>query len=174
MIIEPTPLEGAKLVVTVSSVDERGSFTPLYDRAVFREHGLETEWETEALSSNRRRGTIRGLHYQSEPWAEAKLVRCTRGRVFDVVVDTRPASPEFGRWFSRELIAGEPGSIYLAPGMAHGFQTLTDDSEILYLLSAPYVASHATGVAWDSKRLAISWPEPVTCISDRDRGLPQF
>lgn len=160
--------------MTESSVDDRGTFTTLYDRSVFREHGLEIEWETEALSTNSRRGTIRGLHYQSDPWAEAKLVRCTRGRVFDVVVDARPASSEFGRWFSRELVAGQPESLYLAPGMAHGFQTLADDAEILYLLSAPYVASHAAGIAWDSPRLAIPWPEPVTSISARDQALPPF
>lgn len=172
MIIESTSLDGAKVVISEPSVDERGSFIPLYDRAVFRKHGLEIEWAAEALSTNRRQGTLRGLHYQEEPWAEAKLIRCTKGRVFDVAVDVRPDSPQFGQWLSKELAAEEPVALYLAPGMAHGFQTLSDDSEVLYLLSAAFVPSHATGIAWDSPALAIPWPEPVTVISERDSGLP--
>lgn len=174
VILESTELEGVRLVRSEPSIDERGSFITTYDRLAFAEAGLETEWHGQALSRNLRQGTIRGLHYQLAPWAEAKVIRCTRGRVFDVIVDTRTASSQFGRWMSCELGDDDGLSLYAAPGMAHGFQTLCDDAEILYLLSAPFVPSHATGIAWDSPSLAIPWPEPVSVMSERDAALPRF
>jgi dTDP-4-dehydrorhamnose 3,5-epimerase len=118
-----------------------------------------------------RRGTVRGLHFQRAPALEAKLIRCLRGRVFDVAVDLRAGSPTFARWHAVELAPDRPRQLLIPPGCAHGFQTLADDSELLYQHTAAYAPAHEDGVRHDEPRLAIAWPEPVTELSARDRGF---
>ena len=141
--------------------------------ARFAAHGLATSFPEHSEAHNAERGTIRGLHWQSEPHAETKLIRCTRGAVYDVLVDVRAHSPTFGRWHAVELRAENALGLYVPPGFAHGYQTLADDTDLHYLiLPAPYAAAAARGVAYDSAALAIPWPLSVTAISDRDRGLP--
>lgn len=124
------------------------------------------------VSWNRRRGTLRGLHYQAPPDAEAKLVRCTRGAIWDVIVDLRPDSATRFRWFAAELTSANRTALYVPEGFAHGFQTLSDDSEVLYQMSAFYRPEAARGARWDDPRLGITWPLPEPIISARDASYP--
>lgn len=154
--------------------DRRGWFVRVYDEREFALHGLATSFPEHSESRNAERGTIRGMHWQSEPHGETKVIRCTRGAVYDVIVDVREGSTTFGRWQAFELRAEKAGGLYVPPGFAHGYQTLEDETELHYLISAPYVAAAAHGIAYDSAALAIPWPLPVTAISERDLGLPKF
>ena len=172
MIFESTPLSGAFLVGIEAHSDERGFFARTYCHDEWTRRGLETELSQCSVSFNHRRGTLRGLHYQAEPWPETKLVRCTRGAVWDVMVDLRPDSPTFGRFHGVELDADNRLALYIPAGLAHGFQTLQDDSEVFYQISASYRPEAARGVRWNDPELAIPWPREVTMISDRDRSLP--
>jgi dTDP-4-dehydrorhamnose 3,5-epimerase len=135
-------------------------------------HGLASTVEQCNISFNRRSGTIRGLHFQRYPSAECKLIRCTRGAIFDVAVDIRPFSPTFLRWEAFELTSDNHDALYLPAGIAHGFQTLVDESEVYYQMSANYDGPRAAGIRWDDARIGIEWPLTPTVISDRDRTLP--
>jgi dTDP-4-dehydrorhamnose 3,5-epimerase len=126
------------------------------------------------VSVNCRRGTLRGMHYQAAPHEEAKLVRCTRGAIWDVVADIRPGSPTFGRYDGIELTAENHSMLYVPPGCAHGFLTLTDDAEVFYQISAFYAPEHQRGFRWNDPLFAIEWPAPVAVISDRDRTYPDL
>lgn len=174
MRFRPTPIEGVTLAETDVHADARGHFARLFCAQTFAEAGLHADYPQHSLSANLRRGTLRGLHFQRPPHEEPKVVRCIAGAVFDVVVDLRAGSSSFGRWWGIELDAGMARALVLPPGIAHGFQTLTDAAELLYLIGAPYVATAASGVRWDDPALAIAWPLPVSVISDRDRALPDF
>jgi len=155
-------------------VDERGFFARSFCRREWEARGLNPCIAQCNISRNDRRGTLRGMHYQADPHAEAKLIRCTRGRVFDVVIDLRAASPTFARWVSVELSSEEPRMLYVPEGCAHGFQTLADDTEVFYLMSAFYEPEAARGVRWDDPLFDIPWPLPVSVISVRDRTYPLF
>jgi dTDP-4-dehydrorhamnose 3,5-epimerase len=168
------PLAGAFVLDLEPFADERGFFARTFDREAFAAHGLATHLEQASVSFNHRRGTLRGLHWQAEPWAEAKLVRCTAGAVFDVLVDLRQGSPTLGRPASVLLDASTRRQVYIPPGFAHGFQTLADDTEISYLISAPFRAEAARGYRFDDPTFDILWPEPIRVISERDRALPYF
>lgn len=173
MILHPTSLQGVVVVVPEPAADDRGSFTRTFDARTFADHGLLERVEQCGVSWNRRAGTLRGLHLQRAPHGEAKLVRCSRGAVFDVAVDLRPGSPTFGQWTSAELTAANGLALHVPEGCAHGFQTLVDDSEVTYAISAPYVPEAATGVRWDDPTLAVDWPPAHDrTISDRDAALP--
>ena len=164
-----TPLEGVLLVEQERLGDERGYFARTYDRELLP---VVVQMST---SFNVRAGTLRGLHYQQEPHGESKLVRCTRGAIFDVAVDLRPGSPTRHRWFGAELSAANGRSLLIAPGFAHGFQTLVDDTEVLYAMDAPYVAEAARGVRWDDPAFAIRWPDAPSggrTMSERDAAYP--
>ena len=174
MIFTATEIAGVYLLVPERHADGRGSFARTFDREQFAAHGLETAVVQCSTSFNHRRGTLRGLHLQAPPFAEAKLVRVTRGAVFDAVVDVRPGSPTRGRHVAVTLTAAEGNQVYVPPGCAHGFQTLADETEVFYQISAPYSPEHARGYRYDDPVLAIPWPEPVTMISDRDLQLPRF
>lgn len=174
MRLTPASLEGVWTVEYEPVRDERGSFTRVFDAAVFGAAGLAVAFPEHSETRNVRAGTVRGLHYQAAPFGEVKLVRVTRGAVYDVVVDVRPESPARGCWLGLELRADRPLALYVPDGFAHGYQTLTDDTELQYLISAPYRSEAARGVAYDSPALAIPWPQPVTSISERDRTLPRF
>jgi dTDP-4-dehydrorhamnose 3,5-epimerase len=167
-----TPLAGAFAIELEELGDERGFFARSFCREEFRARGLDPAVAQCNVSFNRRRGTLRGLHYQAEPHAEAKLVRCTRGAIWDVIVDLRPGSPTARRWFAAELTAENRRALYVPAGLAHGFQTLADDSEVLYQMSEPYYADLARGVRWDDAALAIPWPVKDVIVSERDRALP--
>jgi dTDP-4-dehydrorhamnose 3,5-epimerase len=153
-------------------VDERGSFARTFCVDEFVAHGLEPRVAQCSVSVSERRGTLRGLHLQLAPFEETKVVRCTRGAVFDVVVDLRRDSPTLGRWLGLELRAGLPRSVYVPAGLAHGFLVLEDDTEVEYVISAPYAPDHARGLRWDDPAIAIRWPLVPTIVSERDRSFP--
>ena len=172
MIFHATGLDGAYLVEPERLSDERGFFARTWCAEEFARRGLDAGWSQCSTSFNRRRGTLRGLHYQAPPHAEAKLVRCTRGRVFDAIVDLRPASPTRNRWFAAELSADNGLAMYAPKGFAHGFQTLEDDSELFYQISAPFRPEAVRGLRWDDPAIDVKWPLPDPTISERDRALP--
>ena len=175
MRFNATPIEGVYVIDIEPQHDQRGFFARVFDADLFAEHGLATHFPQHSISVNTQRGTLRGLHYQEDPHAECKVVRCVSGMVYDVTVDIRPQSPSFGRWFAVELTAENQRAIYLPAGVAHGFQTLTDGSGVMYLIDRPYVPSARRGIVWDDPNLAIDWPiRPPVALSDRDRTLPRL
>ena len=174
MTFSPAGLDGAWELSAVRIEDARGFFARTWSAGEFAARGLRSTLAQCSLSYNRRAGTLRGMHYQLPPRDEAKVVRCVRGAIYDVLVDLRPSSPTFRRWIARELTSENRLSLYIPEGVAHGFQTLTDDAEVMYLISEVYDASLARGVRWDDAAFGIEWPMPVSVISERDRGFPDF
>ena len=172
MKFQPTPLAGAYLIELELLEDERGFFARSFCQNEFRAHGLDTALAQCNVSFNRKRGTLRGLHYQAEPHAEAKVVRCTRGAIWDVIVDLRKGSATARRWHAVELTADNRRALYIPAGFAHGFQTLAEDSEVLYQMSEFYHPESARGVRWDDPTLAIPWPLKDPVMSPRDREFP--
>jgi dTDP-4-dehydrorhamnose 3,5-epimerase len=154
--------------------DDRGFFARSYCGEDFATHGLEPVGAQCSISHNIRTGTLRGMHYQEQPHAEAKLVRCTRGAIFDVIIDLRPESPTSRQWFGTALTAENYRMLYVPRGFAHGFQTLEDHSEVFYQMSHPFSAPNARGVRWNDALFAIKWPLAVTSISEKDQSYPDF
>jgi dTDP-4-dehydrorhamnose 3,5-epimerase len=169
VIFTETELSGAYIVDPERAADERGYFARTFCADEFAAHGLETRFVQCSISFNPQKGTLRGLHYQAPPHQEVKVVRCTRGAIFDVAVDIRPDSSTFGRWTAAELTAGNGRALYIPQGFAHGFQTLSDDAEVYYEISARYVPESVRGVRWDDPELAITWPIPNPVLGERDR-----
>ena len=153
-------------------VDERGFFARLFCQRELAEHGLETHIVQSSISFNPRQGTLRGLHYQEAPHAETKLVRCTHGAIYDVIVDLRPNSATRYRWHAVELSAENRHTLYIPKGLAHGFITLQPSTEVLYQMSEYHHAAAARGVSWDDPLLQIDWPQQPTVISERDANYP--
>ncbi|HSN87864.1 MAG TPA: dTDP-4-dehydrorhamnose 3,5-epimerase [Thermoanaerobaculia bacterium] len=174
MIFRETPLPGAWVLTSERFEDERGFFARTYCRRDFEARGLDPDIAQCSVSYNHRRGTLRGLHFQTAPHEEVKLVRVTRGAVWDVIVDLRPDSSTFRQCFGVVLSADEGNQLYIPKGMAHGFQTLEDATEVFYQISAFYAPEAARGYRWDDPAFAIPWPEPVTVMSEKDRNLPLF
>jgi dTDP-4-dehydrorhamnose 3,5-epimerase len=173
--LSETPLPGAHVVELEPIGDERGWFARTFDAATFAQLGLDARVSQCNASFNARAGTLRGMHFQAEPHGEAKLVRCTRGAVFDVIVDLRPDSPAFCRWFGIELRAGAAASLFVPARVAHGFQTLEDASEVHYQMSHHYVPEAARGVRWDDPAFGIEWPAAAErIISERDASYPDY
>jgi dTDP-4-dehydrorhamnose 3,5-epimerase len=171
-----TPLPGAWTIELEELEDERGWFARTFDAVEFRKRGLNQDVVQCNASYNRRAGTLRGMHYQAAPYGESKLVRCVRGAIFDVAVDLRPDSPTFRDWHGVELSAENRRSFYIPAGLAHGFQTLTDETEVLYQMGNPYVPEAARGVRWDDPAFGIEWPvpdDPLT-ISTKDASYPDL
>jgi dTDP-4-dehydrorhamnose 3,5-epimerase len=169
-----TEIPGVVVVEAEPAVDERGWFSRAYCRREFAQHDIDFVPVQISFSANARRGTLRGLHFQAPPQPEAKLVCCTRGSAFDVALDLRPGSTSYGRWSAAELAATVRNALYIPPGCAHGFQTLEDDTELLYLISEFFDPSLQRGVRWDDPALDIAWPAEPTVISKRDRSFPDF
>lgn len=172
MIFRETPLAPSFLISPERREDERGYFARTFCVKEFAAYGLPTEVQQCNVSFNRMKGTVRGMHFQRPPAAEAKLVRCTRGAIFDVMVDLRPDSPTFCQWYGAELTAGNGDALFVPEGFAHGFQTLQDDSELFYQMFALYSPEHADGVRWNDPAFGIRWPLPVSTIAERDRTYP--
>jgi dTDP-4-dehydrorhamnose 3,5-epimerase len=172
MIFRETPLAGAWVLEPERFEDERGFFARTYCRCDFEACGLDPGIAQCSVSWNHRRGTLRGLHLQIAPHEEVKLVRVTRGAIWDVIVDLRPESPSFKRHFGITLSAENRHELYIPKGMAHGFQTLEDGTEVFYQISEFFSPESARGYRWDDPAFAIPWPEPVTVISEKDRNLP--
>jgi dTDP-4-dehydrorhamnose 3,5-epimerase len=170
-----TPLEGAYVVEIERINDERGWFARSFCSEEFEEHGLDPSVVQCNLSFNYTRGTLRGMHYQEEPHAECKLVRCVRGAIYDVVVDLRADSPTYRTWYGVELTPENGRMLYVPKGLAHGFQTLADESEVFYQMSEVHVPSHARGVRWNDPAFGIRWPETEErIISAKDQAYPDF
>lgn len=174
MIFTATHLTGAYVIDLDPIVDERGFFARSFCADEFERHGLATAMTQCSVSFNAARGTLRGLHFQAAPRDEEKLVRCTAGRIFDVVVDIRPASPTFRQWYGAELSAENHRAMYVPKGFAHGFVTLTGDTEVLYMISVPYAPGFAGGYRWNDPAFAIRWPIEPVVISSRDAAYPPF
>jgi dTDP-4-dehydrorhamnose 3,5-epimerase len=174
MIFRDTGIDGAWVIEAERLEDERGFFARTWDADEFTERGLNPRLAQCSISFNRARGTLRGLHYQVAPHEEAKLVRCTAGAIFDVVVDLRPASSSFKGWFGIELSAANRLAVYVPEGCAHGFLTLGDDCEVHYQISEIYAPEAARGVRWDDPALGITWPSEVVVMNERDRSYPDF
>mgnify|MGYP003626027708 CR=1 FL=1 len=172
MIFKPLALDGAFEVLLEPRGDARGFFSRFYCAEEFASHGLNTHWTQMNLSYSRGAGTLRGLHFQRGTAAEVKLVRCLRGKVYDVIVDLRERSDNFGHHVVVELDAERRNSIYIPEGFAHGFQTLHDEVELQYLHSQPYSPENEGGVHLMDRQLAINWPLPPVQMSERDRKLP--
>jgi len=174
MLLKPTPLAGLFEIETSPHADNRGSFARTYCADTFKAHGLVSVFEQSSVSKNLLQGTLRGMHFQHDPHAETKYVRCTRGSVFDVAVDLRPGSPTLGQWFGLVLSEDNGRGVYIPQGFAHGFQTLEDHSDVLYQITPAFVPGYGTGVRWDDPAFCIDWPLPVSSISDKDTAYPDW
>lgn len=174
MIFTPTPLRGAYLIDIERIEDHRGFFARAWCRDEFETHGLNGNFVQINVGFNIKKGTLRGMHYQVPPHAEVKFVRCTRGEVFDVIVDLRPESPTCKRWFGAELSAENHRMLYVPEGFAHGYLTLTDHTEIYYLTSTPYAPECARGTRYNDPAFGIIWPGTITTISEKDATCPDF
>jgi dTDP-4-dehydrorhamnose 3,5-epimerase len=167
-----TALEGAFIIEPELLRDERGFFASTWSQQEFAGQGLHAPLVQANVSLNIRRGTLRGMHFQISPHQEAKLVRCTAGSIFDVIIDLRKDSPTFHQWVGVELSGSNRLLLYVPEGFAHGFQTLADNTEVAYQISEYYHPDSARGVRWDDPAFGIKWPLPVTVISERDRNHP--
>jgi dTDP-4-dehydrorhamnose 3,5-epimerase len=175
MIFTETKLKGAFIVEIERKEDFRGFFARTFCQHEFANHGLKTQFVQSSISYNERKGTLRGMHFQSAPMQETKLIRCTRGSVFDVIIDLRPASPTYKLHLTVELKAETGKALYIPEGFAHGFQTLEDGSELLYQMTEFFAPDLARGVRWNDPAFGIRWPEtnnPI--ILDRDRNYASF
>jgi dTDP-4-dehydrorhamnose 3,5-epimerase len=170
----PTNLEGATLLEIEPLHDQRGFFARAFCEREFAQHGLETHFVQHSISHTSARASIRGLHFQKGPASEVKLVSCQRGAIMDVIVDLRQNSPTYRQWQGFELTADTHNSLYIPKGFAHGFQTLTDNVEVHYLISAFYVPEAAAGYRYDDPAFSITWPLPVSIVSEKDLSWPDF
>lgn len=175
MIFQPAALAGAWLIDIEAHSDERGLFARTVCQDEFARHDLVADFVQQSVSWNPQQGTLRGLHFQLPPYQEVKLVRVTRGAIFDVIVDLRPDSATFGQSCSVELSAQNRRQLYIPAGMAHGFQSMAPDTEILYQMNRPFHAASARGLRWNDPRLAIAWPPCASrLVSRQDNALPDF
>ena len=172
MRFTPTQVDGVMIVDLEPHPDDRGLFARTFDVEEFAAHGLDVDVAQCNLSFNHRAGTLRGLHRQVPPHAEGKLVRCTAGAIIDVAADVRPESPTYGRHVAVELTAANRRALYVPPYVAHGYQTLVDDTEVTYQVSGPYAPGGEQGFRYDDPALGIDWPRPVEVISAKDAGWP--
>jgi dTDP-4-dehydrorhamnose 3,5-epimerase len=174
MVFTETRLNGAYIVDLERFEDERGFFARSWCYREFEQRGLNAGLVQCNVSRNRAKGTLRGLHYQAAPYEEAKLVRCTTGAIYDVVADLRAQSPTFLKHFGTVLSAENHRALYIPEGCAHGFLTLSDESEVFYQMTQFYEPAAGRGIRWNDPALAISWPAPVIVISERDRTYPDY
>jgi dTDP-4-dehydrorhamnose 3,5-epimerase len=175
MKLTPTPITGVYVIDLEPRGDDRGWFARVWCQRELEEAGLLGSWVQCNGSYSRHAGTLRGLHYQAAPHEEAKLIRCISGSIYDVVADVRPDSPTFGKWLGVELTAQNRQMLYVAPGVAHGYQTLEDDSEVLYPVTEFYTPSHERGVRWNDPFFSIEWPHVGNrVISAKDESWPDF
>ncbi len=174
MIFRETPLPGAYVIDIERLEDERGFFARTWCEREYQAHGLNPRLVQCSISFNKVKGTLRGMHYQLPPFAEAKVVRCTRGAIYDVIIDLRRESPTFRQHFGITLTPENRSMLYVPEGFAHGLLTLADETEVLYLISEFYAPEYARGVRWNDPAFGIAWPGPVRVISARDANYPDF
>jgi len=169
-----TPLKGSYIIEIEAIEDERGSFARSWCQREFAEHSLNSRIVQCNVSFNKKRGTLRGMHFQVEPFAEAKIVRCTRGAIYDVIIDLRENSHSLKKWFAVELNESNQRMLYIQEGFAHGFQTLEDNTEVFYQMSEFYYPEYSRGVRWNDPCFSIKWPEGERIISKKDQEYPDF
>lgn len=171
-----TPLfeNGPVLIEMEKRVDERGFFARSFCEDELKTAGIQTHWPQQNVSFNVKKGTVRGMHFQNEPFEEPKIVRCTRGAIHDVVIDLRASSPQHGASFAVELSADNHNALFIPGGFAHGFQTLDDNTEVLYHMGALYQPDAANGLRWNDPTFNIVWPLPINVISERDAAYPLY
>jgi dTDP-4-dehydrorhamnose 3,5-epimerase len=175
MVFKETKLKGAFTIALERFEDERGFFAHSWSAKRFARRGLISRLVECSISFNRKRRTVRGMHYQKAPHSQAKMVRCTMGSIYDVIIDLRTSSPTFKQWVGVELTADNRRMLYIPKDFAHGFQTLEDETEVFYQMSDIYVPESGRGVRWDDPAFGISWPEAhEIIISERDRAYPDF
>jgi dTDP-4-dehydrorhamnose 3,5-epimerase len=174
MTFTETNVQGCFILGPDRFDDERGFFSKIFDAREFTQRGLDTDFAQFNLAYNHRKGTLRGMHFQSPPHEEVKLVRCTRGAVYDVIIDLRPASPTYLQWSGVELSADNYLTYYVPRGCAHGYLTLTDHAEVTYNVTAAYAPHSARGVRWNDRAFAIKWPIQPTIINPRDANYPDY
>ncbi len=174
MIFKETKLKGAYIIEIEPLEDERGFFARAFCQKEFEEHGLSSHVAQCNVSYNKRKGTLRGMHYQASPYEEAKLVSCIRGAIYDVILDLRPRSGTYKQWISAELSDENRRMLYIPEGFAHGFQTLKDNTEVFYQMSEFYHPECAGGVRWDDPAFGIEWPISEKIISDADKSFADF
>ncbi len=174
MIFSKASLEGAFIIEPEPVEDERGFFARAWCQREYEARGLNPRLVQCSISFNNKKGTLRGMHYQIKPYQEAKLLRCTRGAIYDVIIDLRPDSPTFKQWIAVELTAENRRMLYVPEGFAHGFQTLEDYTEVFYQMSEFYAPDCARGVRWNDPAFGIRWPAGELIISERDRSYPDF
>jgi len=174
VIFTETALKGAWIIDVQRIDDERGFFARSFCKEEFSNHGLKTDVAQSNISYNKLKGTLRGMHFQQQPKEEAKLVRCTRGKIFDVIIDLRPDSSTYCRWEGVELSKDSRRALYIPKGFAHGFLTLEDDSEVFYQMYEFFAPECASGVRWDDPAFGVSWPLANPIISAKDLSYPDF
>ena len=174
MIFTGTPLNGAFVIEPERREDERGFFARTWCQQEFEAHGLSPRLAQCNISYNKKKGTLRGMHYQVAPYKEVKLVRCTRGAIYEVIIDLRPTSATFKQHFAVRLSADNRAMLYVPEDFAHGSQTLEDETEVFYQMSEFYAPECARGVRWDDPAFGIQWPDDERTISERDRNYPDF
>ncbi len=174
MIFTDTQLQGAFVIEPEQVEDERGFFARAWCQREFEARGLNPRLVQCSISSNKMKGTLRGMHYQVKPHQEAKLVRCTRGAIYDVIIDLRPDSSTFKQWMAVELTEDNRRMLYIPEGLAHGFQTLEDSTEVFYQISEFYAPECARGIRWNDPAIGIRWPSGELIISSRDQSYPDF
>jgi dTDP-4-dehydrorhamnose 3,5-epimerase len=174
MLFQKTKLAGVFEIGIEPRCDERGFFARSWCRQEFESNGLNSKLAQCSLSFNARKGTLRGIHYQATPYPETKIVRCTRGAIYDVVVDLRPQSPTYKQWIGATLTAENRLMLYVPEECGHGFLTLADETEVFYQISEVYHPELARGVRWNDLAFDITWPGPAEQMSDRDRTYPDF
>jgi dTDP-4-dehydrorhamnose 3,5-epimerase len=174
MIFTETKLRGAFIIEPDRQEDERGFFARTFCQEEFKAHGLNHKWVQCNISFNKKKGTLRGMHYQVAPYEEVKLVRCTMGIIYDVIMDLRPDSPTFREWVAAELTAENRRMLYVPEGFAHGFQTLVDKTEVFYQMSEVYNRASVRGIRWNDPAFKIDWPISITIISGQDNRYSDF
>jgi dTDP-4-dehydrorhamnose 3,5-epimerase len=175
LIFKETKLKGAFVIEPERFEDQRGFFARSFSRDEFLEHGLKAHFVEAGISFNLKKRTVRGMHFQAPPHAQAKLVRCTRGAIYDAMIDLRPESPTYKQWFAHELTGQNRLMLYIPEGFAHGFQTLEDETEVFYQLSERYTPASERGVRWNDPVFNIHWPETEhVIINERDRTYPDY
>jgi dTDP-4-dehydrorhamnose 3,5-epimerase len=174
MIFFETSLKGSFIIEIERLEDQRGFFARSWCEREFTKNNIGTKWVQANISFNKKKGTLRGLHYQASPHEEDKLIRCSRGKIYDVIVDLRQDSDTFKKWVAVQLSAENRRMIYVPKGFAHGFITLEDDTEVFYLMSEFYFPGDGRGIRWDDRAFGIKWPEKITVISDQDKSYQDF
>ena len=174
MIFTETKLKGVYIIELEKLNDERGFFARTWDKEVFEKKGFDSKLVQCNISFNKLKGTVRGIHYQTTPFEESKIVRCTKGKIFDVIIDLRSNSSSYTKWISVELTEQNHYMIFIPKGCAHGFQTLEDDTEVFYQISEFYNSEHYHGIRWNDPKFDIKWPLKISLISEKDASYNNF